>query len=207
MKKYHAYTFALALSLCLVAALAPNRHVRAAGDEPAAAIAIGATVADFTLPDADGAAHSLATLKGKNGTVLIFVATRCPVSNAYNERMAKLAADYGARGVNVIGINSNETEPAAEVKTHAAEKHLMFPILKDAGSKIADRFGAQHTPEAYFLDAGSKLVYHGRIDNAQNPANISANDLRDAIDAVLAGQPVAKTEVKAFGCSIKRAAS
>ncbi len=206
MKKQHAYTFALALSLCFVAMLARTMRVCAAVEAPAP-VAIGATVADFTLPDADGATHSLAALKGKNGTVLIFVATRCPVSNAYNERMAKLAADYQARGVNVVGINSNETEPAAEVKTHAAEKQLTFPILKDAGSKIADRFGAQHTPEVYFLNAANKLVYHGRIDNAQNPANITANDLRDAIDAVLAGKPVAKTEVKAFGCSIKRATS
>ncbi len=207
MKKQHAYIFTLVLALCLLAVLARTVPVRAAGDEPAAAVAIGTTVADFTLPDAAGAAHSLATLKGKQGTVLIFIATRCPVSNGYNERMAKLAADYGARGVNVVGINSNETEPAAEVKAHAAEKHLTFPILKDAGSKLADRFGAQHTPEVYFLDAANKLVYHGRIDNALNPANVNANDLRDAIDAVLAGKPVAKTEAKAFGCSIKRATS
>ncbi len=171
---------------------------------PAAAVAIGATVEDFKLPDTDGAAHSLSALKGKHGTVLIFIATKCPVSNAYNERMEKLWQDYKARGVNVVGINSNTGEPAAAVKAHATEKHLTFTILKDEGNKIADRLGAQRTPEVFFLDAANKLVYHGRIDNAQDATTITANDLRDAIDAVLAGQPVAKTEGKTFGCSIKR---
>ena len=63
---------------------------------------------------------------------------------------------------------------------------------------------AQHTPETFFLDAGNKLVYHGRIDNNRNPEMVQSNDLRDAIDATLAGKPVVKTEAAAFGCSIKR---
>jgi len=112
--------------------------------------------------------------------------------------------DYQAKGINVIGINANSTEPAAEVKSHAAEKGLKFAILKDDGNKIADRLGANHTPEAYVIDASGKLVYHGRIDNAQNTANITSNDLRDTLDAILAGKPVAKTTSMAFGCSIKR---
>ena len=116
-------------------------------------MALGAVVPDFTLPDADGKQHTLASLKGKAGTVIIFVATRCPVSNAYNARMQKLSEDLRARGISVVGINSNATEPAAEVKSHAAEKGLTFTILKDAGNQIADRFDAQVTPEAYLLDA------------------------------------------------------
>jgi peroxiredoxin len=204
MKKQHAIALTLVIACSLVMLSAGTRAARA---DASAAVTIGATVADFTLPDADGVAHSLASLKGKNGTVLIFIATKCPVSNGYNERMEKLAADYKAKGINVIGINSNVSEPAAEVKSHAAEKHLTFTILKDDGNKIADRLGAQRTPEVYFLDAGNKLVYHGRIDNAQNPESVSANDLRDALDAALAGKPIAKTEAKAFGCTIKRAAA
>src|SRR5205085_9808404 len=201
MKKLHTTALLLVLVLALVALCAPAR-VRAVEPAP---VAIGATVEDFTLPDADGHPHTLASLKGKNGTVLIFIATRCPVSNGYNERMEKLWQDYQAKGINVVGINANETEPAAEVKSHAAEKHLTFAILKDNGNRVADRLGAAHTPEAFLLDASNKLVYHGRIDNSLNPANVSANDLRDAIDAILAGKPVATTEAKAFGCSIKRA--
>ncbi len=204
MKKLSAVALLFALSLMLVASKAAATK-KADSTDAKAAVTLGAVVPDFSLPDADGRAHTLASLKGKSGTVLIFVATRCPVSNAYNERMAKLAADYRARGVSVVGINSNSTEPAAEVKSHAAEKGLTFTLLKDAGNQIADRFDAQVTPEAYLLDASGKLVYRGRIDNSRNGDSITASELRDAIEATLAGKPVEKTEVKAFGCSIKRA--
>jgi len=166
--------------------------------------AIGATIDDFTLPDVSGQDHTLKSLKGKNGTVLIFIAVQCPVSNAYNERMEKLAMEYRAKGINVVGINSNNTEDAAAVKNHAAEKHLTFTILKDAGNKIADRLGASKTPEAYFLDANNKLLYHGRIDNSKEESGVNSSELRDALDATLAGKPVEKTTATAFGCSIKR---
>ncbi|HEX5709094.1 MAG TPA: thioredoxin family protein [Pyrinomonadaceae bacterium] len=194
---------ALALLLALAFTAACGTE---ASDTPnaKAALAIGAAAPDFTLPDADGRAHSLASLKGESGTLIFFIATQCPVSNAYNARMQKLADDYRARGVNVVGINSNSTEPAAEVKQHAAANGLNFTILKDPGNQIADRYDAQVTPEAYLLDASGKLVYHGRIDNARYGYVITSTELRDAIEATLAGKPVEKAEAKAFGCSIKR---
>ena len=167
--------------------------------------AIGSTIADFSLPDGNGKEHTLASLAGKNGSVLIFVAVQCPVSNAYNERMEKLAQDYQAKGINVIGINSNVAESADAVKAHAAEKHLTFTILKDAGNKVADRLGASVTPEAYFIDASNKLLYRGRIDNSKNADGVTASELRDALDATLAGKPITKTTANAFGCTIKRA--
>jgi len=167
--------------------------------------AIGATIEEFNLPDVDGRDHSLKSLKGKNGTVLIFISVQCPVSNAYNERMEKLAADYKSKGISVIGVNANSSEDAGAVKAHATEKGLTFTILKDPGNKLADKLGATRTPEAYFLDGNNKLLYHGRIDNSQNPAAIESSDLRTALDAALAGKPIEKTEAKAFGCTIKRA--
>lgn len=166
--------------------------------------AIGSTIEEFSLPDINGTERSLKSLAGKNGTVLLFIAVQCPVSNAYNERMEKLAADYKAKGIAVVGINSNVAEDSAACKAHAAENKLTFPILKDAGNKIADKLGASVTPEAYFLDAGNKLVYHGRIDNSRNAAQVETSDLRNALDASLSGKPVEKTEARAFGCSIKR---
>jgi peroxiredoxin len=177
---------------------------RAEGEVPAPP-AIGATIEDFTLPDVDNKERSLKSLAGKNGTVLLFIAVQCPVSNAYNERMEKLAQEYKAKGIAVIGINSNVAEDAAAVKAHAGEHKLSFTILKDPSNKIADRLGASVTPEAYFLDANNKLLYHGRIDNARNAAQIETSDLRNALDAALAGKAIEKTEAKAFGCSIKRA--
>ena len=167
--------------------------------------AIGSTIEEFTLPDVDGAERSLKLLAGKKGTVLLFIAVQCPVSNAYNERMEKLATDYKAKGINVIGINSNVAEDGAACKAHAAENKLSFTILKDPGNKIADKLGASVTPEAYLLDGSNKLVYRGRIDNSRNAAQVETPDLRNAIEAVLSGKAVEKTEAKAFGCSIKRA--
>lgn len=202
MKRY-LFTFALAVSVCC-AALSYNVQatMTEGSSEPGA---IGSVVADFKLPDTDGKEHSLSSLKGKNGTVLIFISVQCPVSNAYNERMQKLAEDYQARGISVIGINANSTEAVSDIKAHASSNNLKFVILKDNGNKLADKLDAQKTPEAYVLDTGNKIVYRGRIDNARNPSSVSASELRDALDAVLAGKPVAKTSVAAFGCSIKRA--
>jgi peroxiredoxin len=201
MKKLAAISLMFAL---LAIAILVNART-AVADIPAPPI-IGSTIADFTLPDTSGATHTLASLMGKNGTVLIFIATQCPVSNGYNERMEKLAQDYKARGINVIGINANSTEPAAEVKDHAAKHNLTFPILKDEGNKIADSLGATRTPEAYFLDAKNTLLYHGRIDNSRDITQVNSSELRDALEATLAGKPVPKTTANAFGCSIKRPA-
>ena len=204
MKKH--FTVYLILASLLVIVLAAVSSIgRPVADVPAPP-AIGTVIDDFKLADASGKEHSLKSLMGAKGTVILFVATKCPVSNAYNERMEKLAQDYKAKGINVIGINSNNTEPAAEVKSHAAEKGLTFPILKDDGNKIADRWGATRTPEAYVLDANMKLVYHGRIDNSQKIEGITSNDLRDALDELAAGKAITKTGGAAFGCTIKRVA-
>lgn len=203
MKKQYAISLLLvSLSIIALAAVAGSGR---SSDVPAAP-AIGATIDDFKLPDADGKEHTLKSLMGAKGVVLLFIATKCPVSNNYNERMEQLAKDYKAKGVNVIGINSNYTEPSAEVKAHAAERNLTFTILKDEGNKIADRLGATRTPEAYVLDAHNKLVYHGRIDNSQKTEGITSNDLREALDELIAGKAITKTGGAAFGCTIKRPA-
>lgn len=193
-----AFTFVIAGAVVATSA-------RAVEGEIPAAPAIGATIEDFSLPDVSGQEHSLKSLAGKKGTVLLFIAVQCPVSNAYNERMEKLAQDYKVKGITVIGINSNVMEDAGAIKAHASENKLTFPILKDPANKIADKLGATVTPEAYFLDANNKLIYHGRIDNSRNGNQIETSDLRNALDASLAGKPIEKTEAKAFGCTIKRA--
>jgi peroxiredoxin len=198
------YAAALIFSLAFAALYATPR---ALADTPAApAIAIGDTIADFKLPDvAGGAEKSLASIKGTKGTVLIFISVQCPVSNAYNERMEKLARDLKARGVNVVGINSNATEAADAVRSHASQHGFSFAVLKDPGNKLADRLGARVTPEVFFLDSSNKLVYRGRIDNSRNGDQITSDDLRNAVDETLSGKAVTRAEALAFGCSIKRA--
>ncbi|HEY3330643.1 MAG TPA: thioredoxin family protein [Capsulimonadaceae bacterium] len=169
--------------------------------------AIGQAAPSFSLPNvASGATESLSSLlQGKKGAVVLFIATKCPVSNDYNERMAALAKTYTARGFAFAGINSNVAESTAECAAHARDNKLSFSVLKDAGNVVADAYGATKTPEAYIIDAKGVLVYHGRIDNSRDLADVRTHDLSDALDNVLAGKTIAQAETKAFGCSIKRA--
>jgi peroxiredoxin len=190
--------------VALVALSAASLAVPAAR---AANLKIGAPAPDFTLPAAsDGKAVALKDLLAKNKAVaVIFVATKCPVSNAYNTRMAALGKEYAAKGALLVGINSNKTEPAAEVKEHAEKHGFTFPVLKDDGNKIADAYGATRTPEVFVVDPKGNLLYHGRIDENQDDAkNVRSPDLRNALEAVLSGKPVPTAETKAFGCTIKR---
>ncbi len=174
-----------------------------AGDSVPASF-LGKEAPAFTLADAKGAKHTLGDLGGDKGTVIIWVSTQCPVSNAYNERMADLADAYSAKGFQFVGINSNKAEAAPEIATHAEENGFDFPILKDEKNAIADQYGASVTPEVYVLDPKGVLIYHGRIDDSQNASEVKSKDLTAALDAILAGKPVPKSESKAFGCSIKR---
>jgi len=191
MKKPLIAAFFLALS---VPALAEN-------------LKPGAAAPDFTLPTAaDGKAVALKDLLAKNkAVVVIFIATKCPVSNAYNDRMAALGKEYAAKGVALVGINSNKTEPAAEVAEHAKKHDFTFLVLKDDGNKVADLYGASKTPEVYLINPAGKVVYQGRIDeNQDDPKGVKSPDLRNALSDVLAGKPVATAQTKAFGCTIKR---
>ena len=168
-------------------------------------LAVGSTLENFKLTDTSGAEKSFNDLKGKNGAVLIFLSVQCPVVKGYDERIVKLAADYQAKGINVIGINSNSTETMDKVKTHAGENYK-FPILIDKGNVLADKLGANVTPETFYFNEKNVLIYHGAIDNSRNGENITDNFLRDALNNSLGGKAVAKTSANAFGCSIKRVA-
>ena len=192
------------LAFCAIAAALGFWRVASQNSVPAAQVTVGSKVADLPFTTLDGKPASLYHFAGQRGTLLIFVATRCPVSNDYNQRMAELARDYTARGFAVIGVNANRNEPPEEVAQHAAEKGLVFTILKDLDDRVADLFGASVTPEAFLFDTSWTLRYHGRIDDSRNPANITTRDLRAALDAVAEGKPAPVAETKAFGCTIKR---
>jgi peroxiredoxin len=178
------------------------------GELPGAKIKVGEKMADFTLQDVNGKAHSLYEFEGKKAVAVIFIATHCPYSNAFNHVMANLAQAYESRGVAFIGINANKTEPVTEVGEHARAHGLDFLILKDEGNQIADRLGASVTPEVFLLDSQWTLRYHGALGNSHqpttNPDKTTDDEIRPALDAVLAGKSASVTETKAFGCTIKR---
>src|SRR5712692_6894847 len=119
---------------------------------------IGAAAPAFTLTTLDGRSFSLAeAARSHKAVVVMFIATKCPYSNAYNDRMRDMAAAYEKRGVLFAGINSNKTEPAEEVRDHAKKHGLAFPLMKDPDNKVADLYDARHTPEIYVVDTQGKL--------------------------------------------------
>jgi peroxiredoxin len=188
----------LAIALCVL--------VLSAAPAPAASPAIGADAPAFSLTTIDGKPFSLAEATKANSLVVVmFISTQCPYSNAYNDRMRDMAAAYAKKGVQFVGINSNKTETVQDAVDHAKKHGHTFTILKDANNKVADLYDASHTPEVYVVDKAGKLRYHGRIDeNSEDASKVTSPDLKNALDALLAGQTVAKAETKAFGCSIKR---
>jgi peroxiredoxin len=159
---------------------------------------------DFTLTDYNGNKHSLSDFKDSTAIVVMFIATQCPVSNAYNERMVALYNDYEPRGFAFVGINSNKQESVDEIKEHSQENKFEFPVLKDWNNVIADKFEASVTPEIYILNSNFYLLYHGRIDDSRRENEVKSHDLRAALDEILAGKPVSNKLTKAFGCTIKR---
>ncbi len=168
------------------------------------AVEVGKKAPSFTLKDYNGKEHSLDKYLSGKYTVVMFIATQCPISNDYNERMADLHKEFSAKGVAFVGINSNKQESVEEIKQHAADNAFKFDVLKDWNNEIADAYGAQVTPEIYVLDKKATLVYHGRIDDSRDASKIKTHDLRETLNALLAGKSVEKTKTKAFGCTIKR---
>jgi len=161
-------------------------------------------VENFTLPEVDGKLYSLDDYKNSKAIVLMLIATQCPVSNDYNERMVKLSKDYGDKGITFIGINSNKQESIDEIREHNKKNKFEFLVLKDNNNIIADKLKATVTPEIYVLNSEFEVLYHGRIDDSRRTNEIKANDLRNALDNILTEKEVEVKKTKAFGCTIKR---
>jgi peroxiredoxin len=168
-------------------------------------LAVGAKLESFTLPDLSGAEQSFDKLKGENGAVLVWVSAQCPVVKAYNERINQLADQLKAKGINLIGINSNATESLDYATSGAKEAGYKFPVLIDKGNVLADKLGASVTPEFFYFDKENVLLYHGALDNDRSGKNVTINYLRDAFDSALRKEPIKTAKTNAFGCSIKRA--
>jgi peroxiredoxin len=164
---------------------------------------LGSQVSDFQVRDLDGQPVAFSALKGPI-TVVTFIATQCPVSNSYNQRMIDLYKDYTSKNVKFIFVNANRSEPATEVRDHAKRVGFPFAVYKDPGNVLADRFDAQVTPESFVIDGSGTIRYHGSIDDSMQESHVRVRRLRAAMDALLAGKPVPSTETKAFGCTIKR---
>jgi peroxiredoxin len=163
---------------------------------------------DFRLQDHRGAWHTLDEARDRKVVVLAFLGTECPLAEAYAPRLAELARDFGKRSVALFGVDANQQDGPVAIGRFADKHGLPFPILKDVGNILADRIGAERTPEVFVLDVSRAVVYRGRIDDQyaigiHRPSS-TRHDLVDALDAVLAGRPVATPRTDAVGCRIGR---
>ena len=180
---------------------------------PAAAtpLALGgmAPLANVRMMNVDGKEVTLADVRGKKGTLVVFTCNACPWAKAWHSRIVALGNKSAKRGIGVIAINPNDPAVAADddygpMKDNAKKSKMAFPYVVDGTSDVARAFGATRTPEAYLFDAEGRLVYHGAIDdNAKQPDQVKARYLEDAVNAVADGKTIALAETKAMGCSIK----
>src|SRR5947209_3861228 len=120
---------------------------------PVQAAAPAQTVADFKLKDTAGKNWSLEELKDKKAVVVVFIGTQCPINNAFMPRLIELQKTYGDKGMQLLAVNANEHDTDEAIAEHAKKFGLTFPVLRDAKQVVADRFGAERTPEAFVLDA------------------------------------------------------
>ena len=166
-------------------------------------------IADFRLPDSLGKEHALADFADHDLVVVAFLGTECPLAKMYAGRLQKIADDYAERGVAVVAVMSNVQDSLADIAAFVREHKISFPVLKDHRNDVATMFAAERTPMVFLLDRQRVVRYQGRIDDQYLVGIIrdkpTHEDLRLAIDELLAGKTVADPKTDAVGCIIGRA--
>ena len=168
---------------------------------------LGAQGLQFALRDVDGIEHRQSEWAGKRAIAVFFKTVDCPLSNGYVPEMNRIRQEYAARGVAFYAVEADTTLATADVRRHAKEFGFTYPVLIDKRQILARLSGATATPEVAVLSNTGKVLYLGRIDNrvedfGQNRNVVTQHDLRDALDAVLAGRPVPHPTTKVVGCAI-----
>ena len=169
-------------------------------------VTVKASPAFAPVTDLGGHVYDGRTIAGHKATVFVFMSTQCPVSKVYAPRLNALAREYGARNVQMVGVFSNMQEGQPEVAAFAKGRALAFPIVRDGDAAMATRFHATMTPQVFVVNSSGALVYSGRVDDSADASLVHHRDLKDALDAVLAGRPVTSAKTVAFGCIIRRPA-
>ncbi|RME72189.1 MAG: thioredoxin family protein [Chloroflexi bacterium] len=174
-----------------------------------AKLKIGDKAIPFALPGVDGEEHALADYADKKVLVVVFSCNHCPYVRAWEDRMVQIQADYADKGVQFLVINANDAQKYPDdsfekMKERAQEKGFNFPYLYDETQEIARFYGAERTPEFFVFDSKGILRYHGALDdNYDDPSAVKQHYLRDALDAVLAGQTPPVQETPPVGCTVK----
>jgi thiol-disulfide isomerase/thioredoxin len=181
-------------------------------------LALGSPAPDFALPGIDGETHRLADYSEAKVLAIVFTCNHCPTAQLYESRIKKLAEDYRAKGVTLVAIEPNDPEAVRpselgytdvsdsleDMKIRAEYRHFNFPYLYDGATQaVARAYGPKATPHVFIFDSERRLRYEGRVDNSQRESLVKTQDARNAIDALLAGQPVPVPHTGVFGCSTK----
>lgn len=187
-------------------------------EQPIRLLGIGEPAPDFDLPGVDGKRHKLKDLAEAKLLVVVFTCNHCPTACAYEERLKKLVDDYKPKGVALVAISPNDpkavrldelgytdlSDSLEEMQIRAKHQAFNFPYLYDGETQeVSKKYGPAATPTVYIFDAGRKLRYVGRVDDAERESEVKTQDTRKALDALLAGKPVPVEKTRTFGCSIK----
>jgi len=177
---------------------------------PSTMLPLGTAAPDFALPDVDGRTVRLADFAGSPALVVVFMCNHCPYVKHVAGGLASLAKEYQAKGVAVVGINSNNAaaypdDSPAKMKDEVKLRGYTFPYLFDDSQNVAKAYRAACTPDFYVFDRDRKLVYRGQMDASRPDSGIPVTgaDLRAALDALLAGQGAPKEQKPSIGCNIK----
>lgn len=176
---------------------------------PSTMLPLGTRAPDFSLPDTEEQWVSRETFAGRP-LLVMFLSNHCPFVKLVREELARLARDYAARGVGVVGINSNDPvaypdDSPAKMKEEKALAGYSFPYLFDETQGVAKAYEAACTPDFYLFDAGHRLVYRGQLDDARpgNGKPVNGHDLRAALEALLRGEAPLAEQKPSLGCNIK----
>ena len=171
---------------------------------------LGTPAPDFSLPDTDGTTVSLSDCSANKAMLVMFICNHCPFVKHVADELKSLADDYMPKGLSVVGISSNDAEKYPDdspeaMATEKAERGYQFAYLFDEDQSVAQAYSAACTPDFFLFDADNKLVYRGQLDSSRPKTDIpvTGEDLRAAIDAVLAGNPPAEKQIPSLGCNIK----
>ena len=173
-------------------------------------LSLGTKAPDFRLPDPDGKMYSLADFQNAPALLVVFMCNHCPYVKHIRAGLAALARDYRDQGVAVVGISSNDVanypaDSPAKMADEARAAGYIFPYLYDETQEVAKAYRAACTPDFFLFDQDQRLAYRGQFDDSRpgNGLPVTARDIRAALDALLAGKPVAASQKPSIGCNIK----
>ena len=172
------------------------------------ALALGSEPPVFALRGIDGDEHTLSGYGDAEVLVLVQFCNHCPYVIAWQDRLIETQRDYSDRGVRVVAINSNDAERYPEdafekMAARAQEEGFNFDYLHDPDQSVARSLGSGRTPEVFVFDRDRKLAYHGAIDDSRDESQVGRRYLREALDAVLAGDTPPVPDTPAVGCTVK----